>query len=95
MSATFLKLTTICDVSHVISFLSLIFSHKRGRPGDEAMWRERLMQVSIRKRLLSHVEVVSVRGEDLQKQHQYGACSSTHSCNTTDAIPVCGGKCFH
>ena len=36
----FLKLTTICDVSHVISFtkafLSLIFSHKRGRPGDEA-----------------------------------------------------------
>ena len=39
-SPTFLKLTTICDVSHVISFtrpvLSLIFSHKRGRPGYEA-----------------------------------------------------------
>ena len=41
-SATFLKLTTICDVSqsHDIkfyeAFLSLIFSHKRGRPGDEA-----------------------------------------------------------
>jgi hypothetical protein len=38
----FLKLTTICDVGHVISFLlglpssSLFFSHKRGRPGDEA-----------------------------------------------------------
>ena len=36
-SPTFLKLTTICDVSHVISFpLPYIFSHKRGRPGYEA-----------------------------------------------------------
>ena len=39
-SPTFLKLTTICDVSHVISFtrpsFPLFFLNKRGRPGDEA-----------------------------------------------------------